>query len=924
MESSVTDTRDAGRFLAAARAALEEYYGFPDFRPGQLAAIEAVGEGRDALLIMPTGSGKSVAYQVPALILPGITLVVSPLIALMKDQVDGLQVRGIPATVINSSLSADEQWERLAGVRDGRYRMVYVAPERFRNRGFRETLRGIDVALLAVDEAHCISQWGHDFRPDYRRLAEIRERLEPRSTIALTATATPEVRDDIVRQLGMGRARVHRDGLRPSESRPRGHAVPGPPRKDGHPRWDRRSNPEGQRRGDTRRHRLRRNSPPRGHGRGAPRIPLRRAGPNSVLPRVPRGSRRRPSPRGPGGLHGGSTSLRRGDERLRHGRRQVRHPLRRPLRSPGKHRGLLPGDRSSWARRSSGAVQSDLRRTDRLLQEFFIAGANPSRREIESVHEFLWKLDDNPIFRSLSDLWFQMSSAELDGTPKNDMGFRSAIAVLDHAGAIERLDHYTRLAEVAPRPERSWSENPYAAKANVRRSVWEALRRTFERSDQDAASVDLGQWARDLDLGEDGLRRAFQHLVEDGWIRYTPPFRGRALRLPELRGALRVDFEALRRKRQREDDRLGRMLRFARARECRRHAVLRYFGGEPSSDTCESCDVCQSSVEEQRRPLSDDELKVVRMALSGVARAKGRCGRQRIVQMLRGSRARTVSDLGLDQLSTFGLLRRVPKSSLVELFERLEEHECVRDYGDARYPVLWITPRGLKVMKGEESVDFAFPARLGRALVPTRGGDEDEDLEGDDERLFQELRHLRRRLAEDLGIPAYRVFAGSYASPYGPLEAQQRRRADRRPRGRNADPRVLRRSFSRGDSRVRTLGTRERGVGIVSADWVAIVPYEEIPEGEARAFEVAEEWLVVCKVGGRIFAVEDTCPHDTGPLGDSRLEGHEVVCPRHGARFDVRSGEVLCLPALIGIRTFASRVSEDGQIEVHLPRPATR
>ena len=185
---------------------MKKWFGHGGFRPGQREAVEAVMQGRDALVVMPTGSGKSLCYQLAAMLLPGTTLVVSPLIALMKDQVDGLVRRGCPATCLNSTLPAAEMEQRLARMVRGEYRLVYVAPERFRVAAFRKCLSRTRLSLLTIDEAHCISQWGHDFRPDYLEIRNVRRQFPDLRVMAVTATATADVRADIRRQLGLGEA----------------------------------------------------------------------------------------------------------------------------------------------------------------------------------------------------------------------------------------------------------------------------------------------------------------------------------------------------------------------------------------------------------------------------------------------------------------------------------------------------------------------------------------------------------------------------------------------------------------------------------------------------------------------------------------------------------------------------------------------
>ena len=186
---------------------LKQIFGFDTFRPLQREIMEEILAGRDAFALLPTGGGKSLCFQIPGLLLPRLTVVVSPLIALMKDQVDSLHAAGVAATYLNSSLTAAESSARLRGLHAGQYKLLYLAPERLMLSGVLEDLQRWGVSLLAIDEAHCISEWGHDFRPEYRQIATLRNLFPKTPLLALTATATPRVREDIVTQLRLEKAR---------------------------------------------------------------------------------------------------------------------------------------------------------------------------------------------------------------------------------------------------------------------------------------------------------------------------------------------------------------------------------------------------------------------------------------------------------------------------------------------------------------------------------------------------------------------------------------------------------------------------------------------------------------------------------------------------------------------------------------------
>ena len=200
--------------LTKGKKLLQTHFGYNQFRAGQEDIIQKVLSGNDTLAIMPTGAGKSICYQIPAMMLPGVTFVISPLISLMKDQVDALDKAGIPSTYINSAISNEEMNQRLADIYNGEYKLVYIAPERLEVTSFRRMMDGIHISCLAIDEAHCISQWGHDFRPSYLQIKNLIQDIQPKPVVlALTATATPQVQQDVCELLRVEQENVVMTGF---------------------------------------------------------------------------------------------------------------------------------------------------------------------------------------------------------------------------------------------------------------------------------------------------------------------------------------------------------------------------------------------------------------------------------------------------------------------------------------------------------------------------------------------------------------------------------------------------------------------------------------------------------------------------------------------------------------------------------------
>ncbi|MEP6766295.1 MAG: ATP-dependent DNA helicase RecQ [Gemmatimonadaceae bacterium] len=572
---SVTSPRASLGNIDEARNLLRDKFGYPDFRPPQIRAVQAVLAGRDSLIVLPTGGGKSLCFQVPAIMREGLTLVVSPLISLMKDQVDALERRGLPAAFINSTLSSAEVANRMARARDGELKLLYLAPERMEAGRTVDKLLAIGIAMLAVDEAHCISEWGHDFRPSYRRIGVIRQRLLQPQTVALTATATPQVRDDIVKQLKLHNAEVVVGGFDRINLTYHVVSTPTQVEKDkASVQWLREA-----------------------PGPAIVYAPTRKAVERIAAVLVRNKVRAV-------GYHAGL------DEDLRRRAQDafMKESARVIVATSAFGMGIdkpdvrlvvhhaMPGTLESYYQEAGRAGRDGKPSTcvllhmypDRFTHEFFIQNAHPDRDTIERV----WKVLRNEGRETgLAALSLEDLTARVP--PKvGDRKVSAALRALASAGALtlEAPSMGRVWIRLMATPARITSslDGERAHDREVLRALWRVAGKRLE----EGASIDLDTLPREFG-GSYAIMPILEKLQAEQYL--TVARVGGGFRLdPQSNDPawLPVDWQALERRRQADLARLDSVQRYAQTRSCRRAFVLRYFGDPEARPTCDSCDRC--------------------------------------------------------------------------------------------------------------------------------------------------------------------------------------------------------------------------------------------------------------------------------------------------------------------------------------------
>lgn len=663
-----------------AQIILKEKFKLPTFRPGQKEVIDSILAGRDTLAVMPTGSGKSLCYQIPALLLPGVTLVVSPLIALMKDQVDAMQRLGVAATFLNSTLNQKESEQRIQDVRQGKYKLLYVAPERFHVASFMKLIHQVSSSLLAVDEAHCISQWGHDFRPSYLRIKDIAQQIGRPPIVALTATATKHVQKDIVQQLRLESPRVFVRGFdRPNlkffalelnqEQKEREliriiSSVP---------------------------------------GSGIVYVSTKKTVAEvteylneNKLPAI--------------GYHGGMEKKERSDAQHKWLSGEIpiivaTNAFGMGIDKPDVRFVLhynIPGSMEAYYQEAGRAGRDGktsycmlfYNYRDRKIQEFLIENSFPPPETLKAIYEFLFSLERREILMTYEEIGQPLGCPELQ--------VAAAIKLFEHYNILTRMNKH----------KATYSVNfliPY------KKAIAKVMRAPLQKklldwfNDHIEQDFELEPTLAALNINIDQFNNAMRQLMQKEIIFFTPPFRGRGIELTSNYvdwKKIPIDFKVYEAQKQSQMTRLAEIETYLMQKECRRKYILDYFGEKYPESNCRGCDVCLqwTSPELQDKADKGKKSKIpsddMQILLKCVDAFDGVFGVTTIATILEGGHDSRFAGWGIDESDFFGAMKNKDTAVITRLiFAAIKKGYLERSAG--QYPKLTITAEGLDFLLGK-------------------------------------------------------------------------------------------------------------------------------------------------------------------------------------------------------------------------------
>ncbi len=573
---------------------LKIHFGYESFLPGQEKAIDNILSNQDTLVVLPTGGGKSMIYQLPALVLSGITIVISPLIALMKDQVDSLLKVGIPATFINSSLSLEEINFRMEKIKKNEIKIVYVAPERFYNPQFLKDLEKIKVSLFAIDEAHCISQWGHDFRPSFLRLKQVIKLVGKPIIVALTATATPEVREDIIKQLELKNCDIIVTGF----SRPNLQfaVIPTPSSQKIESIVNfLLTNPE--------------------IGSGVIYVGTRNKA-DEILERLIENNVKAVS------YHAGMDANSRNWVQDQFLNDEVQVVVATNAFGMGVNKKNirfvihhdLPGTIEAYYQEAGRAGRDGdpsfcllfYNQQDRYLREFFIKGDNPEPETIKEVYEYLLQKANDFISPQETILLTYAEIIQNLSESIPEMAVGTTLKILEKEGYISRPNEKTSNSFL--RIKKDWTKiiESIGKRAKTQIEVVLGLQEKYFTKLNQGWEFNPEEVAIVLNLKKDSILRTIKKLAENDLVEYRPPFRGTEIKLLKIVSSedLEINFKILKEKALRAYEKLDEMEGYVFSLDCRQNYILKYFG-DYNSPNCGKCDSCLKLARQKARKGKD-------------------------------------------------------------------------------------------------------------------------------------------------------------------------------------------------------------------------------------------------------------------------------------------------------------------------------